>query len=73
MNLLSSFLLGERQVWNLAPYGTKEINIRTLADRIKDLPQLTHLFPDIPKDQAFSKYYTTDTCKLLLSVNNNKI
>lgn len=51
---------GERQVWNLAPYGTKEINIRTLADRIKDLPQLTHLFPDIPKDQAFSKYYTTD-------------
>ncbi|XP_063422808.1 signal transducer and activator of transcription 5B-like isoform X1 [Mytilus trossulus] len=52
---------GERQVWNLAPYGTKEINIRTLADRIKDLPQLTHLFPDIPKDQAFSKYYTTDT------------
>lgn len=60
-------------MWNLAPYGTKEINIRTLADRIKDLPQLTHLFPDIPKDQAFSKYYTTDTCKLLLSVNNNKI
>lgn len=52
---------GVRQVWNLAPYGTKEINIRTLADRIKDLPQLTMLYPDIPKHKAFSKYYTTDT------------
>ena len=52
---------GERQVWNLAPYGTKEINIRALADRIKDLPQLTLLYPDTPKHQAFGKYYSTDT------------
>jgi signal transducer and activator of transcription 5B len=55
MSLMMS-VTGERQVWNLAPYGTKEINIRALADRIKDLPQLTLLYPDTPKHQAFGKY-----------------
>ncbi|KAJ8307062.1 hypothetical protein KUTeg_015146 [Tegillarca granosa] len=49
---------GERTVWNLAPYGTKDFAIRSLSDRIKDLPSLVNLYPDIPKQQAFGKYYS---------------
>ncbi|XP_059170023.1 signal transducer and activator of transcription 5B-like isoform X2 [Physella acuta] len=51
---------GERsEVWNLAPFTTKDFNIRGLADRVKDLNSLVTLFPNKPKDSVFSKYYTT--------------
>lgn len=49
---------GDRQVWNLAPFTVKDFAIRGLGDRIKDLPSLVTLYPDIPKDRAFSKYYS---------------
>ena len=42
----------------LQPFTSKDFTIRTLADRISDLKHLIYLFPDIPKDQAFGKYYT---------------
>ncbi|XP_066300615.1 signal transducer and activator of transcription 5B-like isoform X1 [Branchiostoma lanceolatum] len=48
----------DRQVWNLQPFTTRDFGIRSLADRIHDLPHLVNLYPDIPKDEAFSKYYT---------------
>ncbi|XP_072020613.1 signal transducer and activator of transcription 5B-like isoform X2 [Amphiura filiformis] len=48
----------ERQVWNLQPFTAEDFNIRTLADRIHDLPHLTNLYPDIPKDTAFGNLYT---------------
>ncbi|KAL0992780.1 hypothetical protein UPYG_G00098300 [Umbra pygmaea] len=49
---------GERMVWNLMPYTTKDFSIRSLADRISDLNHLLFLYPDRPKDEVFSKYYT---------------
>ena len=49
----------EREVWNLAPYITRDFAIRGLADRIKDLKNLVKLYPDVPKDNAFAKYYTS--------------
>uniref|UniRef100_UPI00398F8C55 signal transducer and activator of transcription 5B-like isoform X1 n=2 Tax=Pristiophorus japonicus TaxID=55135 RepID=UPI00398F8C55 len=49
---------GERMVWNLMPYTTKDFSIRSLADRISDLNHLLYLYPDRPKDDVFSKYYT---------------
>ncbi|XP_076437051.1 signal transducer and activator of transcription 5B-like [Babylonia areolata] len=49
----------EREVWNLAPYITRDFTIRGLADRIHDLKNLVTLYPNIPKDTAFCKYYTT--------------
>lgn len=42
----------------LQPFTHKDFAIRSLPDRIADLQHLVHLYPDIPKDQAFSKYYT---------------
>lgn len=54
---------GERMVWNLMPYTTKDFTIRSLADRISDLNHLLFLYPDRPKDEVFSKYYTPPLCK----------
>uniref|UniRef100_A0A0B7B603 Signal transducer and activator of transcription n=2 Tax=Arion vulgaris TaxID=1028688 RepID=A0A0B7B603_9EUPU len=52
--------IGERkEVWNLAPFTSKDFNIRGLADRIRDLNSLVTLFPNKLKDQVFSKYYTS--------------
>ncbi|XP_014014218.1 signal transducer and activator of transcription 5B isoform X1 [Salmo salar] len=54
---------GERLVWNLMPYTTKDFSIRSLADRISDLNHLMFLYPDRPKDEVFSKYYTPPLSK----------
>ncbi|XP_033625376.1 signal transducer and activator of transcription 5B-like isoform X2 [Asterias rubens] len=55
---------GERQVLNLLPFASEDFHIRSLADRIHDLPHLTHLFPDIPKDTAFGNLYTPEDKEL---------
>uniref|UniRef100_A0A6M2DHU1 Signal transducer and activator of transcription n=1 Tax=Xenopsylla cheopis TaxID=163159 RepID=A0A6M2DHU1_XENCH len=45
-------------VFMLQPFTAKDFTIRTLADRVSDLPHLTYLYPDIDKNTAFGKYYT---------------
>jgi signal transducer and activator of transcription 5B len=45
----------------LQPFTSKDFAIRTLADRVSDLKHLIYLYPDVPKDQAFGKYYTPFT------------
>ena len=45
----------------LQPFTSKDFAIRTLADRVSDLKYLLYLFPDVPKDQAFGKYYSPFT------------
>ncbi|KAK2166934.1 hypothetical protein LSH36_33g03003 [Paralvinella palmiformis] len=52
---------GEKQVWNLAPFTDKDFKIRSLGDRIKDLPHLVNLYPDIPKQDAFGKFWSQQT------------
>ncbi|BFZ22447.1 hypothetical protein BsWGS_25485 [Bradybaena similaris] len=49
---------GEKGVLNLAPFTSKDFNIRGLADRIKDLSSLVCLYPNKDKNLVFSKYYT---------------
>uniref|UniRef100_A0A672GSU8 Signal transducer and activator of transcription n=1 Tax=Salarias fasciatus TaxID=181472 RepID=A0A672GSU8_SALFA len=56
---------GERLVWNLLPYTTKDFSIRSLADRISDLNHLLFLYPDRPKDEVFAKYYTPPLCETI--------
>ncbi|CAM2108766.1 unnamed protein product [Caretta caretta] len=48
----------ERMFWNLMPFTTRDFSIRSLADRLGDLNYLIYVFPDRPKDEVFSKYYT---------------
>lgn len=45
----------------LQPFTSKDFTIRSLADRISDLPHLVYLYPNICKTTAFSKYYTPFT------------
>ncbi|XP_018013071.1 signal transducer and activator of transcription 5B [Hyalella azteca] len=47
-----------RDVFMLQPFTSKDFSIRSLADRISDLEYLNYLYPNIPKDKAFSRYYT---------------
>ncbi|XP_036428019.1 signal transducer and activator of transcription 5B [Colossoma macropomum] len=54
---------GERMVWNLMPFTTKDFSIRSLADRISDLNHLLFLYPSQPKDEVFSRYCTPPNSK----------
>ncbi|XP_050693053.1 signal transducer and activator of transcription 5B-like isoform X3 [Eriocheir sinensis] len=48
----------QRQVFMLQPFTSKSFAIRPLGDVIADLKYLLYLYPNIPKEQAFGKYYT---------------
>lgn len=57
------FDLEERMFWNLMPFTTRDFSIRSLADRLGDLSYLIYVFPDRPKDEVYSKYYTPVPCE----------
>ncbi|GBP74210.1 Signal transducer and activator of transcription 5B [Eumeta japonica] len=46
------------EVFSLQPFTSRDLVLRSLADRLLDLPQLQLLYPNIPKDDVFSKFYT---------------
>ncbi|XP_065218288.1 signal transducer and activator of transcription 5B-like isoform X2 [Planococcus citri] len=45
---------GQKAVKMLNPVTAKDLEIRSLADRLEDIGYLTHLYPDIPKREAFN-------------------
>uniref|UniRef100_A0A7M4EUK5 Signal transducer and activator of transcription n=1 Tax=Crocodylus porosus TaxID=8502 RepID=A0A7M4EUK5_CROPO len=51
---------GSWQVENIQPFSAKDLSIRSLGDRIRDLVQLRNLYPNIPKDQAFGNHYNSE-------------
>uniref|UniRef100_UPI00398F1A89 signal transducer and activator of transcription 5B-like isoform X2 n=1 Tax=Pristiophorus japonicus TaxID=55135 RepID=UPI00398F1A89 len=51
---------GGRQVYNVQPFTTKDLTIRSLGDRVRDIERLLYLYPNKPKDEAFKKYYTKE-------------
>jgi len=51
----------QTEVFMLQPFTSKDFAIRSLADRISDLPHLVFLFRETPKEQAFGKYYSPFT------------
>uniref|UniRef100_A0A7M4FXY4 Signal transducer and activator of transcription n=1 Tax=Crocodylus porosus TaxID=8502 RepID=A0A7M4FXY4_CROPO len=51
---------GSWQVENIQPFSAKDLSIRSLGDRIRDLVQLRNLYPNIPKDQAFGNHYNKE-------------
>ncbi|XP_044936641.1 signal transducer and activator of transcription 5B isoform X2 [Mustela putorius furo] len=53
----------ERMFWNLMPFTTRDFSIRSLADRLGDLNYLIYVFPDRPKDEVYSRYYTPVPCE----------
>uniref|UniRef100_A0A8B9Q846 Signal transducer and activator of transcription n=1 Tax=Apteryx owenii TaxID=8824 RepID=A0A8B9Q846_APTOW len=55
---------GSSQVENIQPFSAKDLSIRSLGDRIRDLGQLRNLYPNTPKDQAFGSHYNSDRAVL---------
>ncbi|XP_067880735.1 signal transducer and activator of transcription 5B-like isoform X2 [Heterodontus francisci] len=51
---------GGRQVYNVQPFTTKDLTIRSLGDRVRDIERLLYLYPSRPKDEAFKNYYTKE-------------
>ena len=43
----------------LQPFTRKDLMIRSLPDRIHDCHQMKNLYPNMPKDTAFGKYYSS--------------
>ncbi|XP_018414337.1 PREDICTED: signal transducer and activator of transcription 5B [Nanorana parkeri] len=56
------FELPDRALWNLMPFTSRDFSVRSLADRLGDLNYLIYVYPDRPKDEVFSKYYTPVLC-----------
>lgn len=48
---------GSSQIENIQPFSAKDLSIRSLGDRIRDLVQLKNLYPNKPKDEAFRSHY----------------
>lgn len=57
-NFYALIFVDQTEVFMLQPFTSKDFAIRSLADRASDLQHLLYLYPDLSKDQAFSKYYT---------------
>uniref|UniRef100_A0A8V5GZS3 Uncharacterized protein n=1 Tax=Melopsittacus undulatus TaxID=13146 RepID=A0A8V5GZS3_MELUD len=51
---------GKDGVENIQPFSAKDLSIRSLGDRIRDLGQLRNLYPNTPKDQAFGSHYNSE-------------
>ncbi|XP_078287611.1 signal transducer and activator of transcription 5B-like isoform X2 [Rhinoraja longicauda] len=51
---------GGRQVFNVQPFTTKDLTIRSLGDRVRDIERLLYLFPERHKDETFKNYYTKE-------------
>lgn len=50
---------GVVEVKHLEPDTLKILQVRSLADMVKDFSQLHRVFPDRPKHECFSKFYTS--------------
>ncbi|XP_061112728.1 signal transducer and activator of transcription 6 [Conger conger] len=49
-----------RRIQNIQPFTKRDLEIRCLGDRIRDIDFITHVYPDRPKNDVFRKYYTDD-------------
>lgn len=52
------FLDGGRQVQNIQPFTKRDLEIRSLGDRIRDISEITFLYPNYPKHDVFKKHYS---------------
>lgn len=51
-------------VLHVQPFTSNDLKIKGLADRVYDLKQCTHLYPDRPKDIVFKNYYTQSPAEI---------
>ncbi|XP_072512625.1 signal transducer and activator of transcription 6 [Salminus brasiliensis] len=49
---------GGRKIQNIQPFTKKDLDSSGLGDRIRDINCISHVYPDMPKDEVFKKFYT---------------
>uniref|UniRef100_A0A671XTW6 Signal transducer and activator of transcription n=1 Tax=Sparus aurata TaxID=8175 RepID=A0A671XTW6_SPAAU len=49
---------GGQKIQNIQPFTKRDLDIRSLGDRIRDIGHITHLYPEFPKHEVFKKFYT---------------
>nr|XP_057939789.1 signal transducer and activator of transcription 6 isoform X1 [Doryrhamphus excisus] len=49
---------GGQMIQNIRPFTKKDLEIRSLGDHIRDINDITSLYPDFPKHDVFKKYYS---------------
>uniref|UniRef100_A0A8B9L7I3 Signal transducer and activator of transcription 6, interleukin-4 induced n=1 Tax=Astyanax mexicanus TaxID=7994 RepID=A0A8B9L7I3_ASTMX len=49
---------GGRKIQNIQPFTKKDLDSAGLGDRIRDINCISHVYPEMPKDDVFKKFYT---------------
>ncbi|KAF7645284.1 hypothetical protein LDENG_00207160 [Lucifuga dentata] len=49
---------GGQKIQNIQPFTKRDLEIRSLGDRIRDINHITFLYPNYCKHNVFKKYYT---------------
>lgn len=49
---------GGLKIKNIQPFTKRDLEIRSLGDRILDISDITYLYPNRPKHEVFQKFYT---------------
>ncbi|XP_041701402.2 signal transducer and activator of transcription 6 isoform X2 [Coregonus clupeaformis] len=49
---------GGQKIQNIQPATKRDLEIRSLGNRIRDIDFITHVYPDLPKNDVFRRYYT---------------
>uniref|UniRef100_A0A3B5L7V1 Signal transducer and activator of transcription 6, interleukin-4 induced n=1 Tax=Xiphophorus couchianus TaxID=32473 RepID=A0A3B5L7V1_9TELE len=49
---------GIPMIQNIQPFTRKDLEIRCLGDRIRDINEILYLYPNVLKHDAFKKFYT---------------
>lgn len=49
---------GGQKIQNIQPFTKRDLEIRCLGDRIRDIADITYLYPEYPKHEVFKKFYT---------------
>lgn len=47
-----------RNVMMVDPFCSNDLKLRKLPDRLRDFDQFIYLYPNVLKDESFSRYYT---------------
>ncbi|XP_028438130.1 signal transducer and activator of transcription 6 isoform X2 [Perca flavescens] len=49
---------GGQKIQNIQPFTKRDLEIRSLGDRIRDINHITYLYPEFPKHEVFKKFYS---------------
>ncbi|XP_030588734.1 signal transducer and activator of transcription 6 isoform X1 [Archocentrus centrarchus] len=51
---------GGQKIQNIQPFSKRDLEIRGLGDRIRDIEHITYLYPEYNKRDVFGKFYTVE-------------